>query len=129
LAAAGTEEMDHVAWCERRLTELNGRKSLLNPLWYAGSFAIGALAATFGDATSLGFITETERQVESHLHGHLQALPAGDFRTRKIIEAMKADEIAHGAKATELGGKPLPGIVAVAMKITSRLMTKGSFWL
>ena len=129
LTAAGAEEMDHVAWCERRIGELNGRTSLLNPVWYAGSFAIGACAAAFGDATSLGFITETESQVEAHLHGHLQQLPAADFRTRKIIEAMQADEVAHGAKATALGGKPLPGIVAAAMKITSRLMTKGSFWL
>ena len=129
LQAAGREEMDHVAWCERRIAELNGRKSLLNPLWYAGSFAIGAVAAACGDAASLGFIAETESQVEAHLHGHLQALPAGDFRTRKIIEAMQADEVAHGAKATELGGKPLPRVVSAAMKITSRLLTKGSFGL
>ena len=129
LQRTGAEEMDHVAWCERRLTELNGRTSLLNPLWYAGSFAIGALAAAFGDAVSLGFITETERQVEAHLHGHLERLPASDFRTRKIIEAMKADEVRHGAKAAEIGGKPLPGIVGAAMKMTSRLMTKGSSWL
>jgi ubiquinone biosynthesis monooxygenase Coq7 len=128
LKAAGAEEMDHVAWCERRLSELNGRTSLLNPLWYAGSFVIGALAAAFGDATSLGFITETERQVEAHLHGHLGKLPPADLRTRNIIEAMKADEVAHGAKATEIGGKPLPGIVGRTMKIASRLMTRGSFW-
>jgi 3-demethoxyubiquinol 3-hydroxylase len=129
LKAAGAEEMDHVAWCERRLSELNGRTSLLNPIWYAGSFAIGALAAAFGDATSLGFITETENQVEAHLHGHLEKLPAADLRTRNIIEAMKADEVAHGVKATEIGGKPLPGIVGRAMKIASGLMTRGSFWL
>jgi len=129
LKTAGAEEMDHVAWCERRLSELGGRKSLLNPLWYAGSFAIGAFAAAFGDPTSLGFIIETEKQVEAHLHGHLASLPPADFRTRKIIEAMNADEVAHGIKATEMGGRPLPGFVVLAMKFTSRLMTRGSFWL
>jgi ubiquinone biosynthesis monooxygenase Coq7 len=129
LRAAGAEELDHVAWCEQRIRELGGRTSLLNPLWYAGSFAIGATAAAFGDATSLGFITETERQVEAHLHGHLQQLPAADIRTRRIIQTMQEDEIAHGAKATKLGGQPLPGIVGKLMKMTSRLMTKGSFWL
>jgi 3-demethoxyubiquinol 3-hydroxylase len=129
LRSAGSEEMDHVAWCARRLSELNGRKSLLNPLWYAGSFAIGAFAAAFGDAVSLGFITETERQVEAHLHRHLERLPAADHRTRRIIERMKADEVAHGAKAGQIGGKPLPGVVGKAMKITSRLMTGGSRWL
>ena len=129
LRAAGAEELDHVAWCERRIRELGGRTSALNPLWYAGSFAIGAVAAAFGDATSLGFITETERQVEAHLHGHLRQLPDADVRTRRIIEAMKEDETAHGAKATDLGGKPLPEFIRLAMKMTSRLMTKGSFWL
>jgi 3-demethoxyubiquinol 3-hydroxylase len=129
LAAAGAEEMDHVAWCGQRIKELGGRTSLLNPLWYAGSFAIGACAAAFGDGISLGFIIETEKQVEAHLHGHLQALPPEDFRTREVIEVMKADEVAHGAKAADLGGKPLPGMLAAAMKMTSRLMTNGSFWL
>jgi ubiquinone biosynthesis monooxygenase Coq7 len=129
LKAAGDEEMDHVAWCERRLQELNGRSSLLNPLWYAGSFLIGACAAALGDETSLGFVTETEKQVEAHLHGHLLDLPPADLRTRKIIEAMKSDEIAHGEKAARIGGKPLPKIVGAAMKMTSQLMTKGSYWL
>ena len=129
IASAAAEEMDHLAWCERRIRELDGRTSLLNPLWYAGSFVIGACAAGFGDASSLGFITETERQVETHLHDHLQRMSPKDLRSRKIIEAMKSDEAAHGAKATQIGGKPLPRVIRSAMKLTSRLMTRGSFWL
>ncbi len=129
MQSAAAEEMDHLAWCERRIRELGGRTSLLNPLWYAGSFVIGACAAVFGDASSLGFITETEKQVEAHLHEHLQRMPAEDLPSRKVIEAMQADEAAHGAKATQIGGKPLPEFIRSAMQLTSRLMTRGSFWL
>ena len=129
MKSAAAEEMDHLAWCERRIGELGGRTSLLNPLWYAGSFLIGASAAAFGDESSLGFITETENQVEAHLHDHLQRLPPQDLRSRKIVEAMKDDEAAHAAKAAKIGGKPLPPMIRSAMKLTSRLMTQGSFWL
>ena len=100
---AAAEELDHLAWCEQRIAELDGRVSLLNPLWYSGSFLIGALAGAFGDRTSLGFLSETERQVESHLRDHLDRLPPADRRSRAIIEQMKHDEVAHGAKAARVG--------------------------
>jgi 3-demethoxyubiquinol 3-hydroxylase len=126
---AAAEETDHLAWCELRLRELNGRTSLLNPLWYAGSFAIGALAGAFGRSTSLGFVAETERQVESHLRSHMQRLGAGDERSRAILEQMTHDEMQHGAQAASLGGKELPIPLTKAMRLTSRLMTHGSYWL
>jgi 3-demethoxyubiquinol 3-hydroxylase len=126
---AAAEETDHLAWCEQRLDELGGRVSVLNPLWYAGSFLIGSLAGALGDRTSLGFLSETERQVESHLDDHLTRLPAADARSRAIIEQMRRDEIAHGAKAETLGAAALPGWVKAAMRLTSRLMTRGSYWL
>ncbi len=102
---AANEEMDHLAWCETRLRELNGRPSVLNPLWYAGSFAVGALAGALGDSTSLGFVAETERQVESHLRGHLQRLAPADNRSRAILEQMTHDEMQHGAQAASLGAR------------------------
>jgi len=126
---AAAEETDHLAWCEQRLRELNGRSSLLNPLWYAGSFAIGALAGAVGDRTSLGFIAETEKQVESHLRDHLERLPAADSRSRAILEQMTHDEIQHGAQAASLGAKALPIPLARAMHWSSRVMTRGSYWL
>jgi len=126
---AAAEEMDHLAWCEQRLEELNGRTSLLNPIWYAGSFAIGAAAGTLGDRTSLGFITETERQVESHLREHIGRLPAADTRSRAILEQMSHDEVRHGATAASLGGKDLPFPLRTAMRLISRVMTRGSYWL
>jgi 3-demethoxyubiquinol 3-hydroxylase len=126
---AAAEEMDHLAWCEQRLKELHGRTSLLNPVWYAGSFAIGALAGILGDRTSLGFIAETERQVESHLRDHIERLPAADRRSRAIVEQMTHDEVRHGATAASLGGKELPFPLRRAMRLTSRLMTRGSYWL
>jgi 3-demethoxyubiquinol 3-hydroxylase len=126
---AAAEETDHLAWCELRLQELNGRTSILNPLWYAGSFAIGALAGALGSSTSLGFVAETEKQVESHLRGHLERLGKADNRSRAILEQMTHDEIQHGAQAASLGGKELPFIVGAAMRLTSRLMTYGSYWL
>ena len=129
LHQSAAEEMDHLAWCERRLKELGGRPSLLTPVWYAGSWFIGLLAGAAGDGMSLGFITETERQVESHLTGHLQRLPPGDLRSRRVLEAMTADEAAHGEKAQRLGGKTLPPPIRTAMKWTARLMTNTSFWL
>lgn len=126
---AAAEETDHLAWCEERLRELGGRTSLLNPLWYVGSFAIGALAGASGDRASLGFITETERQVESHLHDHLARLPEADARSRAILEQMKLDEIKHGEMAAKMGGVPLPLPLRLLMRAASRLMTRGSYYL
>ena len=126
---ACAEEMDHLAWCETRITELKGGTSLLNPVWYAGSFAIGALAGAFGDAVSLGFVVETEKQVETHLRRHGDRLPAADVRSRTIVDQMTRDEAAHGARAASLGASPLPAPVRSVMRLTSRLMTCGSFWL
>lgn len=126
---AAAEEADHLAWCERRLRELDGRTSLLNPLWYAGSFAIGALAGALGRGTGLGFVVETERQVELHLRGHMERLGQADPRSRAILERMTHDEMQHGAQAASLGGQELPFPVAMAMRMTARLMTLGSYWL
>jgi ubiquinone biosynthesis monooxygenase Coq7 len=126
---SAAEETDHLAWCEQRLTELGGSTSMLNPVWYAGSFAIGALAGAFGDRASLGFISETERQVESHLSGHMLRLPPADLRSRAILAQMKVDELEHGEKAAALGGTTLPTPVTWAMAMSSRLMTGGSYWV
>jgi ubiquinone biosynthesis monooxygenase Coq7 len=126
---AAAEEMDHLAWCEQRLSELQGRPSLLNPLWYFGSLGLGAFAGALGDRVSLSFIAETEKQVESHLRDHLDRLSARDLRSRAILEQMTHDEMQHGAKAASMGGKPVPQSVALAMRALSRLMTKGSYWI
>jgi len=126
---AADEEIDHLAWCEQRLKELKGRRSLLNPLWYLGSFGIGALAGVLGDRASLGFIAETEKQVESHLRDHLGRLSPADSRTRAILTQMTHDEVQHGAKATAMGGKALPFPITWAMRATSRLMTLGAYWI
>jgi 3-demethoxyubiquinol 3-hydroxylase len=126
---SAAEEMDHLAWCEVRLRELNGRTSFLNPLWYAGSWAIGAVAGALARSTSLGFIRETERQVESHLRGHLDRLPAADKRSRSILEQMTHDEIQHGEKAAAWGATELPFPLRAAMRLTSRVMTGASYWL
>lgn len=129
LLEAARGEADHLAWCERRLAELGARPSLLNPLWYAGSFAIGALTALAGDRTSLGFVVETERQVEGHLDEHLDRLPVGDSRSRAILEAMRTEEIAHGATAAAAGGAPLPAPVRELMRRTARVMTRTAYWV
>jgi 3-demethoxyubiquinol 3-hydroxylase len=120
---AAQEETDHLAWCSDRIEELGGRKSLLNPLWYAGSFAIGALAGLAGDKTSLGFVAETEKQVGEHLDSHLRQLPAGDARTRAILEQMRSDEARHGQNAAKAGGNELPPPIRMLMKLTSKVMT------
>jgi ubiquinone biosynthesis monooxygenase Coq7 len=125
---AASEEIDHLAWCESRIKELHGRTSLLNPLWYAGSFLIGAVAGLSGDVTSLGFIIETERQVESHLRGHLERLPVADGRSRAIVEQMTRDEARHGANAAALGGREPPFWIKGAMRIASKVMTGTSRW-
>ena len=118
LVQAAREEGDHLAWCESRLGELGSRPSLLNPFWYAGAFAIGASAGLIGDRLSLGFVVETERQVESHLGDHLTRLPEGDERTRAVLEQMKSDEVEHGANAKARGAMelpwPLPRLMQVA---------------
>ena len=126
---AALEEVDHLAWCELRLRELNGRTSLLNPVWYLGSFAIGALAGALGDRASLGFIAETEKQVEAHLRSHLERLPAADHRSRGIVSQMTHDEMGHGAQAASLGADALPFPLRSAMRLTSRVMTGSSYWL
>ncbi len=128
LRQAAREETDHLAWCETRLSELQSRPSLLNPLWYAGSFAIGAVAAAFGDRVSLGFVSETERQVEGHLDDQLARLPAADSRSRSILAAMRTDEIAHGASAKAAGGTDLPAPARALMKHTAQVMTGTAYW-
>ena len=129
LMSAAASESDHLAWCETRLKELGSRPSLLNPLWYAGSFAIGALAAMLGDRVSLGFVTETERQVEGHLEEHLTRLAPGDARSRAILEVMRAEEIAHGASAAAAGGQRLPAPVRALMRRAARVMTSTAYWI
>lgn len=129
LMEAAREETDHLAWCAERIRELGGRTSVLNPLWYAGSFTIGALAGLAGDRTSLGFVAETERQVVEHLDGHLQRLPAEDVRTRAIIQQMSADEERHGRNAMLAGGAELPRPVRALMKLTAKVMTRTAYWI
>ena len=129
LSEAAREETDHLAWCATRIHELGGRTSLLNPLWYAGSFAIGALAGLAGDRTSLGFVAETERQVVEHLEGHLHRLPQTDARTRAIVRQMSEDEERHGHNALDAGGAALPAVARVLMKATARIMTRTAYWL
>jgi ubiquinone biosynthesis monooxygenase Coq7 len=126
---AAHEETDHLAWCETRLRELDSRPSLLNPLWYCGSFAIGTLAAATGDRTSLGFVVETERQVEGHLDEHLARLPSGDTRSRAILNVMRTDEIGHGAAAKAAGATELPAPVRLLMRHAARVMTTAAYWI
>ena len=122
LLAAAAEETDHLAWCAQRLRELDSRPSLLNPLWYAGSYAIGLLAGLRGDGWNLGFVAETERQVEAHLAEHLDTLPGGDLRSRAILRQMKADEARHAEHAEASGARPLPQPIPSAMAAASKLM-------
>jgi ubiquinone biosynthesis monooxygenase Coq7 len=129
LERSAREENDHLAWCEARIQELDSRKSLANPLWFAGAFAMGAAAGLAGDRWSLGFVVETERQVEDHLDDHIARVPADDLRTRSILEQMKADEIHHAAVALDAGGAELPTPVKLAMKVVSKVMTRGAYWI
>lgn len=122
LLDAAQEETDHLAWCADRLRELDDRPSLLNPLWYAGSYAIGALAGLRGDGWNLGFVVETERQVEAHIDEHLQSLPPADARSRAILRTMKADEARHAASAEQAGARILPMPVPTLMAAASKLM-------
>lgn len=129
LEQAANEENDHLAWTSQRITELGGRTSFLNPLWYTGSFALGAVAGMLGDKWNLGFLAETERQVEAHLAGHLDRLPAQDEKSRAIVAEMKDDEARHASTAIEHGGAELPAPVKLAMKLGSQVMTRTTFWI
>jgi 3-demethoxyubiquinol 3-hydroxylase len=129
LERASREEVDHLAWTRKRLEELGDRVSLLNPFWYAGAFAIGLLASRLGDRISLGFVAETERQVEQHLLGHLDRLPAHDHASRAIVAQMKEDERHHGLAATELGGQELPALARTAMRWAARVMTTTAYYI
>jgi ubiquinone biosynthesis monooxygenase Coq7 len=122
MQSAADEEIDHLSWCEERLRELDSRPSLLNPLWYAGSFAIGAAAGIAGDDWSLGFVRETEIQVEAHLQDHLERLPAGDARSQAILDRMKADEAKHAEMAEAAGARDLPPPIRRAMAFTAGIM-------
>jgi ubiquinone biosynthesis monooxygenase Coq7 len=123
LEHAAIEEEDHLAWCERRLEQLDSRPSLLNPLWYAGSFLLGTVAGLAGDKVSLGFVAETEKQVEHHLDGHLNDLPANDLISRAIVAQMRSDEIEHGQMAIREGGVELPQAIQAMMKMMAKAMT------
>jgi 3-demethoxyubiquinol 3-hydroxylase len=129
LARAAREEEDHLAWTEQRIEELGGCTSLLNPLWYFGSLAIGVVAGRLGDAWNLGFLKETERQVERHLEGHLDRLNPADVRTRTVIEAMSADEAGHARTAEALGARDLPFPARRAMSAAAKVMTTMSYWI
>jgi ubiquinone biosynthesis monooxygenase Coq7 len=120
---ASREETDHLAWTSRRLDELDARPSLLNPLWFAGSFALGLLAGSTSDRHSLGFVVETERQVEEHLATHLERLPPGDLDSRAVVAQMKEDEARHGQKAQESGAAALPLPIKAVMRLAARVMT------
>lgn len=128
-AAAGREEEDHLAWTAERLRELGSHISLLNPLWYVGSYALGTLAARLGDARSLGFVAETERQVEEHLTSHLKELPEQDVKSRAIVVQMRKDELAHGAAAKALGAADLPLPARKVMRAMSKVMTSIAYYI
>lgn len=126
---AAMEENDHLAWCEKRLDELDSHKSLLNPLWYFGSLTIGAIAGAAGDKWSLGFVAETEHQVVRHLTDHLEQLPPRDARSRAILEQMREDEGRHATHAIAAGGAELPGPVKRLMALSSKIMTRTAYWI
>lgn len=128
-AQAGVEEEDHLAWTAQRLDELGSRLSLLNPLWYAGAYVLGTAAARMGDAYSLGFVVETERQVEAHLESHLAALPEQDAKSRAIVDQMRIDEIAHGAAAQALGASATPAPVKALMSVMGKIMTSTAYYI
>ena len=129
LEQAALEETEHLNWCETRLRELGSHTSYLNPLWYTGSLAIGALAGALGDKWNLGFLAETEHQVERHLEGHLSRLPLHDLKSRAIVEQMKQDEARHAMVAQEQGGVALPLPLTLGMQFTSKLMTHSAYWV
>ncbi|MDN7182163.1 2-polyprenyl-3-methyl-6-methoxy-1,4-benzoquinone monooxygenase [Caballeronia sp. SEWSISQ10-4 2] len=126
---AAREEEDHLAWTTQRLRDLDSRPSLLNPLWYTGSLALGFVAGRFGDRVSLGFMAETERQVEKHLNSHMTSLPANDHASRAIVEQMRVDEAAHAVAAVNAGGVELPFPVRALMRATSKVMTRTAYYI
>lgn len=129
LEQAAWEETEHLAWTSRRVEELGGHLSLLNPLWYSGSLALGACAGLLGDKWNLGFLAETERQVGGHLQEHLQELPPQDVRSRAIVQQMYTDEIGHSDMALQMGGAELPTPVKLTMQLTSKLLTRTAYWV
>lgn len=126
---AAAEENDHLEWCQQRLNELESRPSYLNPLWYVGAFSIGAVAGFLGDKWSLGFVVETERQVEEHLVGHLNKLPETDTKSQAIVAQMKIDEAQHAADAEQLGARKLPGWIKSTMRFQAKVMTTTAYWI
>ncbi|MDT8363474.1 MAG: 2-polyprenyl-3-methyl-6-methoxy-1,4-benzoquinone monooxygenase [Nitrosomonas sp.] len=129
LSQAAREETEHLAWTEQRIAELGGRKSLLNPVWYGGSFMLGLVAGALGDKWNLGFLAETERQVEAHLTDHLERLPYQDERSRAIVTQMKTDEACHASMAVAHGGKELPLPVRFTMQLSAKVMTRTAYWV
>ena len=129
LRQASQEETEHLAWCEKRIAELGSHKSLLNPIWYGGSFALGALAGALGDKWNLGFLAETENQVGKHIENHLTRLPENDAKSRAVLEQMKIDEAKHATTALDHGGAELPTPVKLAMKLASKVMTHTTYRL
>jgi len=129
MRAAAAEERDHLSWCRARLRDLDSRPSLLDPLWYAGSFAWGVASGLAGDRWSLGFLAETEAQVERHLEGHLERLPGDDVASREIVAKMRDDEARHGQTGRSLGAAELPYPVKRAMQSASKLMTRTAYWV
>lgn len=127
LKQASRDEVDHLAWCEQRINELGGRKSLLNPLWFGASFGLGVTAGLLGDKWNLGFLAETEHQVSAHLYSHLHELPAQDNASRAIVAQMKIDEEHHAEIAEHLGGASLPAPVKLAMRLASKVMTRTAY--
>jgi len=129
LRQSAEEEVDHLAWCQWRLQSLGSAPSVLAPLWYGGSFCLGALAGWCGDSWGLGFVAETEHQVTAHLDKHLKALPPQDLQTRAILQQMREDELAHATKAVSAGAKILPSFIQKTMGFLSKMMTKTSVWI
>lgn len=129
LRSAAQEETEHLAWTEQRIAELGGRTSVFKPFWYLGSLTIGMAAGALGDRWNLGFLAETERQVEAHLDGHLERLPVDDRRSRAILEQMRDDEIKHAETAVDLGATELPASVKQVMKLSARFMTSTVYYL
>ena len=129
LSLAALEEQDHLRWCENRINSLGGRKSLLNPAWYLGSFVVGLAAGFAGDRINLGFLRETEKQVEGHLRSHLDRLPEKDLASRAVVDAMKEDEQQHGETAHQAGSADLPIPVKSLMRLASRVMTGTAHWI
>jgi 3-demethoxyubiquinol 3-hydroxylase len=129
LKHAACEETDHLAWCEARINELGGRKSLLNPIWFAGSFTLGAVAGVLGDKWNLGFLEETEKQVSLHLQNHLNQLDETDIKTRTIVQQMQQEEMSHADNAKQLGASELPAPIKAGMKFASHIMTKTAYYI